>query len=113
MITLLGLRFTSVELIITCGLAIAIVLALVILAKLPKKRVAEPRAFEAASVPVAPAGSADEDEALIAVLAAAVAAATGMQPDAFHITSYRPVEGRRQRSAWSKAGRIEQMSRTY
>ena len=37
MIDLFGLQFTPVELIITCGVVLAVLLALVILAKMPKK----------------------------------------------------------------------------
>ena len=36
MIDLFGLQFTPVELIITCGVVLAVLLALVILAKMPK-----------------------------------------------------------------------------
>ena len=116
MIILFGLQFTAAQLIITLGLIVAILLALVILARLPKKHTDEQQAVSRQNeLALAPASLAEEvaQEELVAVLAAAIAAATGMQADSFRISSYQQIGPSRGRSVWSKAGRREQMSRMF
>ncbi len=112
MIDLFGLQFTPVELVITCGVVLAVLLALVILAKMPKKDAnAQEQPYK--NMPQAAAAAPSGDEELVAVLAAAVAASTGMAADTFRIESYRQVDVARARSAWSRAGRREQMNRPF
>lgn len=105
-----GIQFTAAEFVILCGIALLVLLAWAILAKMPKKQEAEEKEVTA---PKNGTASASEEEELVAVLAAAIAASTGMEPGSFRIASYQQAGGRRGRSAWSKAGRREQMSNLY
>ena len=89
----------------------AIILAIAILVKMPQKDGGKSTVAAAPAVIQNAASTADEDE-IVAVLAAAVAAATGMAAGDFRIASYQQLSPRG-RSAWSKAGRREQMSRSF
>ena len=112
MITLLGLQFTAVELVIAGGLLLAIILAIAILVKMPKKEGGKSGDYAAPAAVRHTAPAAEEDE-IIAVLAAAVAAATGMAAGDFRVASYQQLSPARGRSVWSRAGRREQMSRSF
>ena len=101
-----GIQFTAAEFVILCGVALIVLLAWAILAKMPRKK-------EEETAPVNSRASGSDEEELVAVLAAAVAASTGMDQSSFRIASYQQVGGRRGRSAWSRAGRREQMSNLY
>ena len=106
--TIFGIQFTAAEFVILCGVAMIVLLAWAILAKMPRKKQEEEE-----TAPVSGRASGSDEEELVAVLAAAVAASTGMDQSSFRIASYQQVGGRRGRSAWSRAGRREQMSNLY
>lgn len=108
--TIFGIQFTTAEFVILCGIALVVLLAWAILAKMPKKKEEEGAQMPNEARAAVPAS---EEEELVAVLAAAIAASTGMETNSFRITSYQQVGRRRGRSAWSKAGRREQMSKLY
>ena len=103
-----GIQFTAAEFVILCGIALLVLLAWAILAKMPRKKREQEE-----TAPVSSRVSGSDEEELVAVLAAAVAASTGMDQSSFRIASYQQVGGRRGRSAWSRAGRREQMSNLY
>ena len=104
-----GIQFTEAECVFLCGIALLVLLAWAILAKMPRKK----REQERETAPAVSKVSGSEEEELVAVLAAAIAASTGMDQSSFRIASYQQVGGRRGRSAWSRAGRREQMSNLY
>ena len=104
-----GIEFTAAEFVLLCGIALLVLLAWAILAKMPRKKQEEERE----TAPAVDKVSGSEEEELVAVLAAAIAASTGMEQSSFRIASYQQVGGRRGRSAWSRAGRREQMSNLY
>ena len=106
--SIFGIQFTAAEFVILCGVALIVLLAWAILAKMPRKKQEEEE-----TAPVSGRASGSDEEELVAVLAAAVAASTGMDQSSFRIASYQQGGGRRGRSAWSRAGRREQMSNLY
>lgn len=110
---LFGIEFSPAEAVL---LGIGILLILMMAALLRKgapraEQAAQPQEAPAAKPAVAPQQA--EEEELIAVITAAAAAAMGKQAEQIHVTSCREVQRRQYagRSAWSRAGRAQQVNR--
>lgn len=110
-----GIEFTMAQFVIFITQIILLLLALVILGKLSgiKNNSQAKKTEPQPAVPVASA-SADDEEELVAVLTAAVAACMDTTPDKIKISSYKEITNNRNvygRSNWAKRGHEAQIRR--
>ena len=112
---LFGIEFSAAEAVLL-GIGVLLVLLMIALLRRSSSRVEQaesaPVPAAASTVPAAAPQQAEEEE-LIAVITAAAAAAMGKEAKQVRVTSYREVAKRQYagRSAWSRAGRAQQVNR--
>lgn len=103
--SLFGASISTTELITLLALALIVILLISLLTAVRGKSRQGTRPTNAAAPTVVP--QVEDEEELVAVLAAAVAACTGSSPDEFRIVSYT----QRPRSLWDTAAQNEQVNK--
>ena len=115
--TLFGIEFSAAQAILLAAEVLILLLCIVILTKLARRMPVKKNVEQAATPAVAEAkGKAAQDPEegeLIAVITAAVAAAMGKDVKEIKVASCQEIRKREYtgRSAWSRAGRAEQLNR--